>query len=130
MVETLRVIRDIRREMSDMQADLLALREQQRELDKARPEARITSQPGCSRDAASHLTKGSLTGDLFPSAPSAIFTTMAHHNRNAQEQQSREGILLRDCRSTAPGHFKRDVLSLKKKDEGMGSAQGGLCSWE
>ncbi|GJX91286.1 hypothetical protein Tco_0344612 [Tanacetum coccineum] len=30
MVETLRVIRDIRREMSDMQAELLALREQQR----------------------------------------------------------------------------------------------------
>ncbi|GJU99265.1 putative reverse transcriptase domain-containing protein [Tanacetum coccineum] len=30
MVETLRVIRDMRREMSDMQAELLALREQQR----------------------------------------------------------------------------------------------------
>ncbi|GKF87936.1 hypothetical protein Tco_0258813, partial [Tanacetum coccineum] len=28
MVETLRVIRDIRREMSDIQAELLALREQ------------------------------------------------------------------------------------------------------
>ncbi|GJU30612.1 hypothetical protein Tco_1174201 [Tanacetum coccineum] len=30
MVETLRVIRDMRREMSNMQAELLALREQQR----------------------------------------------------------------------------------------------------
>ncbi|GJS12303.1 hypothetical protein Tco_0369099 [Tanacetum coccineum] len=30
MVETLRVIRDMRREMSDMQAELLALREQRR----------------------------------------------------------------------------------------------------
>ncbi|GKF46870.1 hypothetical protein Tco_0136672, partial [Tanacetum coccineum] len=30
MVETLRVIKDIRQEMSDMQAELLALREQQR----------------------------------------------------------------------------------------------------
>ncbi|GKG09053.1 hypothetical protein Tco_0334885, partial [Tanacetum coccineum] len=37
MVETLRVIRDMRREMSDMQAELLALREQRR---RAR-------QPGC-----------------------------------------------------------------------------------
>ncbi|GJT62936.1 hypothetical protein Tco_1006469 [Tanacetum coccineum] len=33
MVETLRVIRDMRREMSDMQAELLALSKQQGELD-------------------------------------------------------------------------------------------------
>ncbi|GJT01486.1 hypothetical protein Tco_0822655 [Tanacetum coccineum] len=41
MVETLRVIRDIRREMSDMQAELLALREQQRRARQLGPEARI-----------------------------------------------------------------------------------------
>ncbi|GJS58542.1 putative reverse transcriptase domain-containing protein [Tanacetum coccineum] len=41
MVETLRVIRDMRREMSDMQAELLSLREQQRRARQPGPEARI-----------------------------------------------------------------------------------------
>ncbi|GJX85191.1 hypothetical protein Tco_0335965 [Tanacetum coccineum] len=41
MVETLRVIRDIRREISDMQAELLALRGQQRRARQPGPEARI-----------------------------------------------------------------------------------------
>ncbi|GKF90681.1 hypothetical protein Tco_0274382, partial [Tanacetum coccineum] len=38
MVETLRVIRDLRREMSDMQAELLALREQQRRAGQPGPQ--------------------------------------------------------------------------------------------
>ncbi|GJX55217.1 hypothetical protein Tco_0285114 [Tanacetum coccineum] len=41
MVETLRVIKDMRREMSDMQTELLALREQQRRARQPGPEARI-----------------------------------------------------------------------------------------
>ncbi|GJT63980.1 hypothetical protein Tco_1015460 [Tanacetum coccineum] len=41
MVETLRVIRDMRREMSDMQAELLALREPQRRARQPGLEARI-----------------------------------------------------------------------------------------
>ncbi|GJT28546.1 hypothetical protein Tco_0908821 [Tanacetum coccineum] len=41
MVETLRVIRDMRREMSDTQTELLSLREQQRRARQPRPEARI-----------------------------------------------------------------------------------------
>ncbi|GKF84614.1 hypothetical protein Tco_0249512, partial [Tanacetum coccineum] len=40
-VETLRVMRDMRREMSDMQAELLAPREQQRRARQPGPEARI-----------------------------------------------------------------------------------------
>ncbi|GKF32941.1 hypothetical protein Tco_0106141, partial [Tanacetum coccineum] len=40
MVETLRVMRDIRREMGDMQTELLALRGQQRARQPA-PDARI-----------------------------------------------------------------------------------------
>ncbi|GJS43934.1 hypothetical protein Tco_0568977 [Tanacetum coccineum] len=45
MVETLRVIKDMRREMSDMQAELLALREQQRRARQPGPEARIPDTP-------------------------------------------------------------------------------------
>ncbi|GJV18415.1 putative reverse transcriptase domain-containing protein [Tanacetum coccineum] len=50
MVETLRVIRDMRREMSDMQAELLALREQQRRARQPGPEARIPDHQDASGD--------------------------------------------------------------------------------
>ncbi|GJV94050.1 hypothetical protein Tco_1541863 [Tanacetum coccineum] len=51
--ETLRVIRDMRREMSDMQAELLALREQQRRARQPGPEARIPDHQDASGDADS-----------------------------------------------------------------------------
>ncbi|GKC85217.1 hypothetical protein Tco_1140934, partial [Tanacetum coccineum] len=41
MVETLRVMRDMRREICDMQAELLALREQQRRARQPAPDARV-----------------------------------------------------------------------------------------
>ncbi|GJX86263.1 hypothetical protein Tco_0337037 [Tanacetum coccineum] len=55
MVETLRVIRDMRREMSDMQAELLALREQQRRARQPGPEARIPDHQDASWDADNHI---------------------------------------------------------------------------
>ncbi|GJU90897.1 hypothetical protein Tco_1303320 [Tanacetum coccineum] len=55
MVETLQVIRDIRREMSDMQAELLSLREQQRRARQPGPEARIPDHQDASGDADSHI---------------------------------------------------------------------------
>ncbi|GKC61027.1 putative reverse transcriptase domain-containing protein [Tanacetum coccineum] len=57
MVETLRVIRDMRREMSDMQAELLALREQRRIARQSGPEARIPDHQEASGDADSHIRK-------------------------------------------------------------------------
>ncbi|GJS34336.1 putative reverse transcriptase domain-containing protein [Tanacetum coccineum] len=60
MVETLRVMRDMRREMSDMQAELLALREQQRRARQPGPEARIPDHQDASGDAdnGSHSSHG------------------------------------------------------------------------
>ncbi|GKC61269.1 hypothetical protein Tco_1088867 [Tanacetum coccineum] len=55
MVETLRVIRDMRREMSDMQTELLSLREQQRRARQPGPEARIPDHQDASGDADSHI---------------------------------------------------------------------------
>ncbi|GJV78002.1 hypothetical protein Tco_1509586 [Tanacetum coccineum] len=55
MVETLRVIRDMRREMSDMQAELLAPREPQRGARQPGPEARIPDHQDASGDADSHI---------------------------------------------------------------------------
>ncbi|GJV13010.1 hypothetical protein Tco_1354551 [Tanacetum coccineum] len=46
---------DIRREMSDMQAELLALREQQRRARQPGPEARIPDHQDASGDADSHI---------------------------------------------------------------------------
>ncbi|GJX26513.1 putative reverse transcriptase domain-containing protein, partial [Tanacetum coccineum] len=58
MVETLRVIRDMRREMSDMQAELLALREQQRRARQPGPEARIPDHQDASGDADNIIGMG------------------------------------------------------------------------
>ncbi|GJY96715.1 hypothetical protein Tco_0513625 [Tanacetum coccineum] len=55
IVETLRVIRDIRREMSDMQAELLALQEQRRRARQPAPDARVPDHQDASRDADSHI---------------------------------------------------------------------------
>ncbi|GJU68175.1 hypothetical protein Tco_1254434 [Tanacetum coccineum] len=51
MVEALRVIRDMRREMSDMQTELLALREPQGRARQPGPEARIPDHQEASGDA-------------------------------------------------------------------------------
>ncbi|GJQ93392.1 zf-CCHC domain-containing protein [Tanacetum coccineum] len=55
MVETFRVISDMRQEMSDMQAELLSLREQQRRARQPRPKARIPDHQDASGDADSHI---------------------------------------------------------------------------
>ncbi|GJR92885.1 hypothetical protein Tco_0265059, partial [Tanacetum coccineum] len=55
MVEALRVIRDMRREMSDMQAELLTLREPQGRARQPGPEARIPDHQEASGDANSHI---------------------------------------------------------------------------
>ncbi|GJT67884.1 putative reverse transcriptase domain-containing protein [Tanacetum coccineum] len=51
MVENLQVIKDMRREISDMQTELLSLREQQRRARQPGPEARIPDHQDASGDA-------------------------------------------------------------------------------
>ncbi|GJY18940.1 hypothetical protein Tco_0390431 [Tanacetum coccineum] len=55
MVETLSVIRDMRREIGDMQAELLAMREQQRIARQPGPDARIPDHQDASGDADHHI---------------------------------------------------------------------------
>ncbi|GJV37409.1 hypothetical protein Tco_1409886 [Tanacetum coccineum] len=55
MVETLRVMRNIRQEMGDMQAELLALQEQRRRARQPTPDARIPDHQDASGDADSHV---------------------------------------------------------------------------
>ncbi|GKE36809.1 hypothetical protein Tco_1460214 [Tanacetum coccineum] len=55
IVKALRVMRDIRQEMSDMQVELLALREQRRRGRQPTPDARVLDHQDASRDADSHI---------------------------------------------------------------------------
>ncbi|GKC11234.1 hypothetical protein Tco_1008016 [Tanacetum coccineum] len=55
MAKTLRVMRDIRREMSDMQDELLAHQEQQGRARRPGPDARIPDHQDASGDADSHV---------------------------------------------------------------------------
>ncbi|GKB45437.1 hypothetical protein Tco_0896190 [Tanacetum coccineum] len=55
MVETLRVMRDMRREMSDMQAELLAHQGPQRKARQPGPDARILDHQDAFGDADSHI---------------------------------------------------------------------------
>nr|GEY22293.1 hypothetical protein [Tanacetum cinerariifolium] len=55
IVETLRVIKDMRREMGDMQAELLALRRQPRIAGQPGGDARILNHQDAPRDADSHI---------------------------------------------------------------------------
>ncbi|GKE79901.1 hypothetical protein Tco_1549901 [Tanacetum coccineum] len=55
MIETLRVMRDMRREMGDMQAELLALREQRIRARQPAPDARVPDHKDAFRDADSHI---------------------------------------------------------------------------
>ncbi|GJV10635.1 hypothetical protein Tco_1352176 [Tanacetum coccineum] len=55
MVEILQVMRDMRREMGDMQAELLALREQRRRARQPAPDTRVPDHQDASRDVDSHI---------------------------------------------------------------------------
>nr|GEV63313.1 hypothetical protein [Tanacetum cinerariifolium] len=55
MAEILRVMRDIRREMGDMQAELLALREQPRRAGQPGRDVRVLNHQDTPRDADSHI---------------------------------------------------------------------------
>nr|GEX31298.1 hypothetical protein [Tanacetum cinerariifolium] len=55
MIETLRVMGDIRQEMGDMQAELLALREQSSRARQPGEDARVPDHQDAPRDADSHI---------------------------------------------------------------------------
>nr|GEU84109.1 hypothetical protein [Tanacetum cinerariifolium] len=57
IVETLRVMRDMRREIGDMQAELLALRGQPRRAGQPGRDARIHNHQDAPRDADTHVTR-------------------------------------------------------------------------
>ncbi|GKC05587.1 putative reverse transcriptase domain-containing protein [Tanacetum coccineum] len=73
MIEILRVMRDIRREMGDMQAELLALRDQQRKARQAGPDVRVPDHQDASRDA--DRNEGVWNGQIRTLGPDAYSMT-------------------------------------------------------
>ncbi|GJW37919.1 putative reverse transcriptase domain-containing protein [Tanacetum coccineum] len=66
-------------------------------------------------------TKPVVWGEICPSAPSAISTTMARVLKSATISLQREWVVFS---REEPGHFKRDCPKFKNKDRGNGNAQG------
>ncbi|GKD16842.1 putative reverse transcriptase domain-containing protein, partial [Tanacetum coccineum] len=130
IVETLRVIRDMRREMSDMQSELLALREKasdHKEADIYPETTWVTTTKNPSRGIMSPRStiwgqaKGSLKWGSLPQVhKSTGNTNVANTQKGNRAAPKGNGCF--ECR--APGHFKRDCPKLKNKDGGNGNAQG------
>ncbi|GKE29965.1 reverse transcriptase domain-containing protein, partial [Tanacetum coccineum] len=95
MVETLRVIRDIRLEMGDMQAELFALREQQRRAGQPGPDARVPDHQDTSRDADT-LLRNSTNGDGSHSS----------HGDNRRNVQTTRPCFYTDFMKCQPLNFK------------------------
>ncbi|GKE90567.1 hypothetical protein Tco_1571662, partial [Tanacetum coccineum] len=55
LTETLRVVKDMRREMSDMQIELMSLREQRRRERQPGPDARVPDHQEATGDTDSHI---------------------------------------------------------------------------
>ncbi|GJT58304.1 hypothetical protein Tco_0993358 [Tanacetum coccineum] len=116
MVETLRVMRDMRREMGDMQIELLALRGQRRARQPA-PDAKILDHQDASGDADSHvdgvnkLYGGSLPKcNIVPSSPQWLVNQRV-------PQVYKLGNFGRDWQCI----FKEDCPKLRNKDGGSGN---------
>nr|GEU44975.1 putative reverse transcriptase domain-containing protein [Tanacetum cinerariifolium] len=112
MVETLQVMRDMRREMSDMQAELLAHREQQRRVD-------------------SHGLPDNIFRSVKSSKPKTLDETIVFANdfmdkklRTYAERQTENKKKADDLSRNNLGYFKRDCPKLKNKDGGNLYAQG------
>ncbi|GJU59365.1 putative reverse transcriptase domain-containing protein [Tanacetum coccineum] len=75
--------------------------------------------------------KGSLMGDLCPSAPSAIFTTMARAPRSATSA-TKAAPKGNGCFEWSTKAFQERLSPVKNKKEGNRNAKLGLCSffWE
>ncbi|GJV74967.1 putative reverse transcriptase domain-containing protein [Tanacetum coccineum] len=96
MVETLRVMRDMRREMGDMQTELLALRGQRRARQPA-PDARIPDHQDASGDADSH-----------PFCETPIHWSRSHssHGDNRRNVQTARPCFYADFMKCQPLNFK------------------------
>nr|GEU67342.1 putative reverse transcriptase domain-containing protein [Tanacetum cinerariifolium] len=111
MVETLRVMGDIRREMGDMQAELLALREQLRRSRQPGGDARVPNHHDAPRDADRNFAR-----DCRSSGNANV--TNAQRNNGANPK----GNGCFEC--GAIEHFKRDCPKLKNKDREKVNAPG------
>nr|GFB45243.1 hypothetical protein [Tanacetum cinerariifolium] len=148
MAETLRVMGDIRREIGDMQAELLALRGQPRRAGQPLGDARVPNHQEAPRDA--DRTEGVVSLTRWIEKMESVFQISSCTIENQKcHKCNKVGHFARNCRSSgntnvanaqrnngahpkgngcfecgATGHFKRDCPKLKNKDREKGNAQG------
>ncbi|GJT62731.1 hypothetical protein Tco_1006264 [Tanacetum coccineum] len=130
MVETLRVIRDMRREMSDMQAELLSLREQQRRARQPGPEARILDHQDASGDADSHiyLPDPKTLDDDNKLANDLNDQKLCIPTRESQSDNKKEG--LNDSSRNNHGHQQQTFKRQNVAKKGNGAAPKGNGCFE
>ncbi|GJT47884.1 hypothetical protein Tco_0974041 [Tanacetum coccineum] len=88
MVETLRVMRDMRQEMGYMQAKLLALREQQRRARQPAPDARVPDHQDASRDADNNMTPESIQAMIDQAVLRNSTNGDGSHNSHGDNQKN------------------------------------------
>ncbi|GJT14661.1 hypothetical protein Tco_0861703 [Tanacetum coccineum] len=141
MIETLRVIRDMRREMSDMQTELLALREPQRRARQPGQRARIPGPRNSALRGKAYLaTKGGLLiprkpwsnnnpskGRMSPSLKWGQEYSV-HNCCYTQKGQwgTQQGLVVL---SMEHGYFKRDCQTDDYRMEENGNAHARFSRW-
>nr|GEV37379.1 reverse transcriptase domain-containing protein [Tanacetum cinerariifolium] len=123
MVETLRVTGDMRREMGDMQAKLLALREQPRRARQPGEDARVPNHQDAPRDADIHvvmiLTSRFVSCDLDESW--YLDGSDSSHEDNLRNMQTARPCFYADFMKLQPLNFKgtKGVVGLTRWSEKM-----------
>nr|GFA66980.1 hypothetical protein [Tanacetum cinerariifolium] len=108
MVETLRVMGDMRREMGDMQAELLALREQPRRAGQPGGDARVPNHHDAPRDADSHI-QGQIMAPVTRQGPSTLPNNTNPNNMTPESVQAMiDQALLRNSTDEDGSHSSHE----------------------
>nr|GEU77891.1 hypothetical protein [Tanacetum cinerariifolium] len=141
MVETLRVMGDMRREMGDMQAELLALREQPRRDRQPREDARVPNHQDAPRDADRLNVPSNNTNpnNLTPESVQAMIdqallqnSTNGDESHSSHEDNRRNVQIVRSCfyadfMKCQPLNFKgTEGVFVANKTEKIDKYVGGL----
>ncbi|GJX72553.1 hypothetical protein Tco_0309724 [Tanacetum coccineum] len=104
MAETLLVMRDMRQEISDMQAELLAHQEQQRRARQPRPDDRIPDHQDASRDADKSVQ--AMIDQALPRNSTNRDGSYSSHGDNRRNVQTARPCFYADFMKCQPLNFK------------------------
>nr|GEU86494.1 putative reverse transcriptase domain-containing protein [Tanacetum cinerariifolium] len=117
MIETLRVMDDMRREMGDMQAELLALREQPKRAGQPEGDARVPNHQDAPRDADSHVE-----GFMLLYFARALYRHVKDGSHSSHEDNRRNVQIARPC-------FYADFIKCQPLNFKETKGMVGLTRW-